>query len=762
MEENKIAEPIITQKKSLPIVWLLPMIALLIGCWLVYKSITEADIIAKLKLSSGVGIVPGRTEVRYKGIPVGKIKTVQLNQKLDGVTAELAIDRTAGHLLKEQTLFWLVKPRVSMQGVSGLDTIMSGSYVDLKPGGGAPKFDFVALPKPPSLDQNEPGLHLTLKSEDLGSIHYGAPIMYRKVIVGSVQGHSFNQDHSGIVINVHIKEPYMHLVTESTRFFNSSGISISGGLSGIEVRTESLASIIGGGISFFTPAESEEKPVAKNGDTFKLFKDYKSADAGIPITIKFKTAAGLVPGSTKILYKGLEAGVLRKVDIAKTLDGMIGEFVLAPRAAPALNKTAFFWLVKPKLSFSGVSGLDALFSGTYIEMDFKKLGGDPQRDYVILENQPIDEKAPGLHINLLSRNLSSVSVGTGIYYRRLKVGWVLGYDLTKGGGQVRIKALIDKPYAHLVTTTSRFWEESGISIEGGLSGVSIKTGSVEAILNGGIAFASVGAKGKRVRNGYKFGLFENYKEAHQDGIPIKITFSTAEGIEINTPIKYQGIEVGKVASIDFGNKSSSILTGVVLEPKAKHLAAKGSYFWIVKPKLGLANTSNLGTLVTGSYITVQPGKGPFKNSFKGYDQPPTVVKEQEGLDLVLIAKHLGSIKSGVKIAYRGVSVGKVTGYKLADTAHEVLLYVNIEKGYANLIRANTKFWNVSGVGVDFSIFRGTRINMNSMESMLEGGIAFATPNMGRMGKPASPNDRFKLHDEPDEDWLKWNPKIDVQ
>ena len=203
------------------------------------------------------------------------------------------------------------------------------------------------------------------------------------------------------------------------------------------------------------------------------------------------------------------------------------------------------------------------------------------------------------------------------------------------------------------------------------------------------------------------------------------------------------------------------MVDAVLEPGAEYLAKEGSLFWVVKPELGLASTKNIETLVTGQYIAVRPGGGSKQNSFVGLDQPPLYDRSKPGRNLILTSKSLGSIKKGVKVLYRQIPVGEVTGYELANTADHVRIYINVLPYYVPLLRESTKFWNASGVAVNISPFSGASIRTNSFESLIEGGIAFATPNNPDMGAHASEDGIYQLHDKAEPAWLIWSPNIQL-
>src|SRR5690606_12120886 len=174
--------------------------------------------------------------------------------------------------------------------------------------------------------------------------------------------------------------------------------------------------------------------------------------------------------------------------------------------------------------------------------------------------------------------------------------------------------------------------------------------------------------------------------------------------------------------------------------------------------------ANLETLVTGQYLEVLPASKPGaeQTHFVISSGPPNVSAREDGLRLVLSAARRGSIKPGGLVSYREIPVGKVTSFELGPTSDGVLIHVLIGPRYAPLVRSGSRFWNASGIGVEAGLFKGVKVRTESLEALIAGGIAFATPNNPEMGGPAQPGQTFALHDEPIELWLQWAPKIALE
>jgi len=296
-----------------------------------------------------------------------------------------------------------------------------------------------------------------------------------------------------------------------------------------------------------------------------------------------------------------------------------------------------------------------------------------------------------------------------------------------------------------------------------LSGVEVKSESLQTLLSGGIAFetpnpnASKGSK--RVE---RFTLHSSQEVALQKGVELTIRVPSGDGLSPGTAIRYKGLDVGKIESIELTDDLQAVILHARVTQATQQIARVGTQFWVVKPEVSLTRAANLETLVSGQYLDVRPATKPGAvqlNFTASESAPKAATASEQGLRLVLSAARRGSIKPGVVVSYREVPVGKVTDFELGPTSDRVLIHILIEPRYAPLVRTGTRFWNASGIGVDAGLFSGVKVRTESLEALLEGGIAFASPDNPLMGGPAQPGQTFALYDEVKEEWLRWAPKI---
>ncbi|MBA1239740.1 MCE family protein [Pseudomonas kunmingensis] len=745
-------------------IWILPLIALAIGAWLAWEAYSERGIYIEVVFESAEGIEIGKTSVLYKGMTIGVVRDLRLgdDERRQVVVAEIEMNKDVDSYLRSGTRFWLVRPSVTLAGITGLETLVSGNYIGISPADGEDTRRFVALTEEPPMSDSRIGLHLTLKADRLGSLNRGSPVFYRQIQVGQVKNFVLAEDDSTVEVQLYIQPEYAHLVRKHTRFWNASGVTVDAGLTGVKFRTESLASIVAGGIAFATPAHRKDSPATDPSIPFRLYEDFDAAQAGIKTLVALQDFDGLQAGRTTVIYKGMQVGLLKKLDIDSDLSGAQAELSIDPLFEDYLVDDTQFWVVKPSVSVAGISGLEALVRGNYISVRPGEKGAPARRNFVArAKAPPLDIRSPGLHLVLTADNLGSLDVGSPVLYRQVRVGSVQSYQFSRDQQRVVVGVHIEQPYADLVNSSSRFWNASGISLTGGLSGIEVRSESLQSLLAGGIAFETPDPQAAATRKVPRFELHKDRDSAIRRGTEVEIRLERGDGLGAGTPIRYKGLEVGEVDSVTLSDDLGHVVLRARITAAESRIARAGTQFWVVRPELGLMRTANLDTLVSGPYLEVAPGKSgaAAQARFVGQEREPQ--KAGEGLALVLSAARLGSIKPGNAVTYREVKVGEVTGYELGQTADRVLIRVLIEPRYVALVHTGSRFWETSGFGVDFSLFKGASLRTDSLESLIEGGVAFATPDGERMGQRALPGQTFALFKEPQDEWFDWAPKIEL-
>jgi paraquat-inducible protein B len=273
-ETHEMPEAVVSSRRhQISIVWFVPLVAILIGGWLVYKTLSEKGPTITVSFKSAEGLEAGKTKIKYKDVELGQVTEIRLTPDLSRVLVTAELVKEAAEFLSANTRFWVVRARVAAGQISGLGTLFSGAYIGLDPGKpGLPGTQFVGLEIPPVVTTDLPGSHFRLHASRLGSLDIGAPVYFRQIKVGQVVGYNLQEDGKAVSVKIFINDPIDKQVYKNTRFWNASGLDFAVDAGGIRVNTESLVTILIGGIAFDTPANLEPGGPAEDGDNFKLYE----------------------------------------------------------------------------------------------------------------------------------------------------------------------------------------------------------------------------------------------------------------------------------------------------------------------------------------------------------------------------------------------------------------------------------------------------------------------------------------------------------
>jgi len=307
--------------RNLPAIWLIPIIAAGLGIWLATQAVMKSGPTVTLTFESAEGLEAGKTKIRYKNVDIGDVKDIALSPDRTQVIVTAELVKDAEDFLVEDTQFWVVRPRISAGEVSGIGTLFSGSYISLKVGESTVKRDqFTGLESAPILTSKLAGKEFMLSASDMGSLDIGSPVYYRHIRVGEVVAYDIDPNGHDIHVRIFVHAPFHNYVSRSTRFWNASGVDASMDSKGVQVETESLISILAGGIAFEAPASETDAELVTDDQVFPLFKDRISAmktPSGNPqhyVMYFNESLRGLVPGST-VEFQGIPVGQVNSVEI---------------------------------------------------------------------------------------------------------------------------------------------------------------------------------------------------------------------------------------------------------------------------------------------------------------------------------------------------------------------------------------------------------------------------------------------------------------
>lgn len=449
---------------------------------------------------------------------------------------------------------------------------------------------------------------------------------------------------------------------------------------------------------------------------------------GTNISIVLKSAEGLKENVTPLEYKGLQLGKVTKITMHEDMKNVKVNILINNEASKYVAVDGSrFWIKKPTVSLTKVSGLNTLISGYKIELSPKfktQKEFDNAKTKTLfqgLESQPEDELADnGYSVSILAdSNDEIVEVGTPIFYNQFQIGEIISKNLNSD--KVFLEAYIYDEYVYLINNSSNFVLNKALKVSYGAGGLNLELGSIYSAIVGGITVTTPKKNDYKKPKGDYYELYSD-KDELKDVIDIDIRFSTADGIGENTPIIYRGVNIGKITDILLN--SSFITAKAYIDSKYKYLLTKNSEFYVAKVDIGLDGVKNLGTVVKGNYVTLDHVEGEFSTKFysKDYDETQSFKKD---LKLTLFSDNLNSINKKSKIYYKNIEIGKVVDYGLSKDLKKVEIKILIDKKYEKLVTNNSMFYDMSSKLVEIKNMN-LDINYSGIDVLLNGGIGLVS------------------------------------
>jgi len=312
----------VTHIKRWSPVWLVPLVALAIGLWMVFAHYSSQGPVIELRFKSADGIKPDKTTVRTKSVEIGEVLGMRLADNAQSVIVSVRVHKESEHLLHKDSKFWIVRPRVSLLGVTGLGTLLSGAYIEMEPGSkGSGRRRFKGLDAPPETPSGTPGLHLILESDSSKNLHAGTPVMFGGMNAGKIEDVDFDPKTRRIRYSAFIQDPYDRLITDNTRFWFNSGIAANISADGLRLEFATLETIAEGGISFGVPeGQPLGSPITKEHPPFMVYANEDAIYERIYrnaleyIILAEKSVRGLQQGAP-VEYRGVKIGEVLRTDI---------------------------------------------------------------------------------------------------------------------------------------------------------------------------------------------------------------------------------------------------------------------------------------------------------------------------------------------------------------------------------------------------------------------------------------------------------------
>ena len=311
---------------SAGLIWIVPAIAALIGIGMVIHNWASEGPVIEISFITAEGLEAGKTQVKYKDVVIGLVDSIRLARDNTHVVARVNLSKDAAGFATADARYWVVRPRFGTSGVSGIGTLLSGAYIGADNGEShETKKSFVGLERPPAVIHGSPGKRFTLAANDIGSLDIGSPVYYRRIQVGRLASYELDKDGRQMRVDIFVDAPYDGFVTVSSRFWNASGVDLNLDASGLKLNTQSLATVIAGGIAFQTPPGPRDATLAAEGAQFTLYDDMQTAFAppdGEPDYLQMRfpqSLRGLGVGS-QVDFRGIIVGRVVSINLDYDID----------------------------------------------------------------------------------------------------------------------------------------------------------------------------------------------------------------------------------------------------------------------------------------------------------------------------------------------------------------------------------------------------------------------------------------------------------
>lgn len=347
---GELPRPVVKRRRfNASLIWLIPALAALVGLSLVINNWLQAGPQITISFQSAEGLEAGKTPVKYKNVVIGRVNKIHLSGDRSHVLVNVALEKSAEGFATRDTRFWVVRPRIGLGGVSGIDTLLSGAFIGADVGDSTEYEDeFKGLELPPAVNHGAPGRSFVLHSDDLGSLDIGSPVYYRRIQVGRVASYELDQDGKGVSLHIFVDGPNDKFVTRSSRFWNASGVDVSIGANGLKLNTQSLATVLAGGVAFQDPPGPHDSTPAPEDSTYTLFGDQAAAMAppdGTPryIRMRFEQSVRGLAVDAPVEFLGINIGRVVSVRLdyderTQRFPVLVGAVIYPQRLGAAYDK----------------------------------------------------------------------------------------------------------------------------------------------------------------------------------------------------------------------------------------------------------------------------------------------------------------------------------------------------------------------------------------------------------------------------------------
>ena len=705
-------------------------------------------------VSEDLGSISIGASIYYKKMPVGKIYDYHFSEDGKKVEIDVVIDKPYAKFVKKDSRFWNISGISASLGVSGLNVNMDSLNSVVQ---GAVAFD--SPNESAKADMNEKytlysnlqaakrGINIDVNIPNTAGLEEGKTrVYYQNMEIGVLSKLSAVENNDEILSGKLLIEPNL-----ADLFKTGSNIVLREKKPGLADLTN-IQKLLRGKYFEVLPG---------NGDSKMAFDVTKESELllkqpnTLVLTLTAPETYGVSEGQP-LMYNNIQIGEIVAQYIET--DGVKFKVAIAGEYRHLIHGDTLFVAAS---NFDVTIGIDRLrFEAAtpekWLQGGIRVIAGKTQSHpkdtyalYSDLTNAEagITDSQPKPTITLNTTNLPSINKGSLVLYRQYEVGKIL--DIRPQTQNFAVDVFIYPKYQHLLTEKSVFWVESAAQIDITPKGISIQAAPVARSLKGAISFDNSGGKNNHT-------LYPNELRAKSAGQQIILTAEDATNLSKGMALRYLGLNIGEIESVQLDQKSHKIIAKALIHPNYIGLIAKeGSRFNVISPKISAGGIENIDSLLQ-PYIDVEVGAGKTKTQFALSQAVNNNIRYTNGLPLVLETNDALNITAGSPIMYRGVEVGTIKNLELNTLGDRVLIHVLIAPKYQHLVRQNSEFWIASGYDFSLSLIGGAQFNTGSVQQLLKGGISFSTPSGTVVQAQAKANQHFLLQVKRPTDAQKWN------
>jgi paraquat-inducible protein B len=567
---------------------------------------------------------------------------------------------------------------------------------------------------------------------------------------------------TGVQFSARVEHQYQGLITSDSQFW-LSGADLS--LKGIK----NLSRLVTGSVINVLPGTQASDKAMQ----FELASEAPDllTQAKLKLTVVANTHTGVSNGA-QVRYKQLPIGQITSINLSKDFSTVEYQIEILPEFKNLLTKGSFFIPESALAVDASLAGIKVKTRDvtTMLEGAISLIPSNSATLIAPNSTLPLHESIESAqvlyaqqqmtHFTLTSIDGADLTEGSPIYYKKMQIGSVNKINWFAKTDKFNIDISIDNKFVALVKANTVFWRNDAVAINASLAGVDINVAPLKGAINGSIALGHIDETANPQITQPNLRLYDTKSLALMQAKVINLILPVSTKVAEKAAIRYQGHKIGEISHVKLNQDLTTInAQAYIYGQYANHFSASDSEYFIVDAQISLAGINAPETLLTGPYIGVIPGNSlELVDSFVA--QPHANFEAsvpKDALSFQLVDDQLGSIKVGTPLFFRGIKVGQIDGYQLDKSGIEITLFAHVNAEYSHLINQSSQFWDASGIKLDIGLFSGAQLETGSLETILAGGIAFATHDTTSGSNGIDATSRFPLHKNMQDEWIQWQP-----